>query len=75
MGQFKHETVNVGCHDIFGPKKRKETDMLSFDPGGKCHFEKPQTWTYEKHADEEVGVLQSFCDVVVVRCHRMKDPL
>lgn len=68
------KSLSVVCHDFTGPKTR-ERNWLSFLPGGKCLFKKPQTWTHEKHADEEVGVLQNSCDDVVVRCHSMKDPL
>ncbi len=45
--------------------------------GEKCCFKNPQTWTHEKHADEEVGVLEKrvFSDAAVVCRHSMKDPL
>lgn len=45
--------------------------------GEKGRFKKTQTWTHEKHVDEEVGVLENrvFSDAAVVCRHSMKDPL
>lgn len=76
-------TRNLGCEfeeamTVKQPKnrvmKKKITWLAQLFSRGKCYLKKPQTWTHEKHADEDVGVLQKRVswELVVVYHYRHK---